>query len=65
MKSAGDPRLLDEGERLSKFHKRHFLKTTILKCSNYHINYCGDNTMTLKDARAENILLFEFILAMI
>jgi hypothetical protein len=54
MKSAGDPRLLDEGERLSKFHKRHFLKTTILNCSHYHSNYCGDNTMTLKDARAEN-----------
>ncbi len=65
MKSAGDPGLPDEGEKLAKFHKHHFLKTTILNCSLYHSNYCGDNTMTLKDARAENILFFEFILAMI
>ena len=65
MKSAGDPRLPDEGEKLEKFHKRHFLKTMILNCGLYHGNYYGDNTMTLKDARAENILFFEFILAMI
>jgi hypothetical protein len=65
MRFAGDSTLAEEGEKLTKFHKRDFLKTTILNCGIYHRNYCGDNTMTLKDDRAENILFFEFILAMI
>ncbi len=62
---AGDSTPTEYGEKLAKFHIRHFLKTTILNCGIYHRNYCGDNTMTLKVARAENILFFEFILAMI
>jgi hypothetical protein len=53
MKSAGDPRLPDEGEWLAKFHKRHFLKTKILICG----KYCHDNTMTLKDASGKYIIL--------
>jgi hypothetical protein len=39
--------------------------STILSDVNHPGNYCGDNTMTLKEARAENTLFFELILAMI
>jgi len=42
-----------------------FFEIMILGGVIYLRNYCGDNTMTLKEARAENALFFEFILAMI
>jgi hypothetical protein len=58
---AGDSTPTEYGEKLAKFQIRHFLKSTILNCGIHH----RDNTMTLKVARAENILFFEFILEMI